>query len=165
MKTSSEIVGMAFLMRTLMDEYFIRQYDSRPLAQWLKVNESLGKTIRNVQRDESIDRSLLKGLEESYRDVNDLHTQIIQLGVSEDDQQQKMLRGTLAGMMAVRLEELVNTAQRIQRSTQSKTLSRQNLAQLSIVGAFLVMVGLLVLNLSSSSTMRCSFVRFFSDGW
>ena len=146
MKTSSEIVGMAFLMRTLMDEYLV-EYDSRPLAQWLKVNESLGKTIRNVQRDESIDRSLLKGLEESYRDVNDLHTQIIQLGVSEDDQQQKMLRGTLAGMMAVRLEELVNTAQRIQRSTQSKTLSRQNLAQLSIVGAFLVMVGLIVLNL------------------
>jgi PAS domain S-box-containing protein len=147
MKTSSEIVRMAFLMRTLTDEYLV-EYDSRPLAQWLKVNETLGKTIGDVQRDESIDRSLLKELEESYRGVNDIHTQIIQLGVSEDqDQQQKLLRATLAGMMAVRLEELVNTAQRIQRSTQSKTLSRQNLAQLSIVGAFLVMVGLIVLNL------------------
>ncbi len=70
------------------------------------------------------------------------------LGVSEDqDQQQKLLRATLADMLAVRLEELVNTAQRIRRSTQSKTLSRQNLAQLSIVGAFLAMVALIVLNL------------------
>lgn len=144
---SSAVVRSAFQMRALMDEY-LASGDARPLTQWLKVNEFLGKAIADAQRFDTIDPSLLKELADRYRNVNDLHHQISQLGISENqDEHSKLLKPTLAGMMAVRLEELVDAAQHMHRSSQSTTLRRQNLAQLLILAAFLAMIGLIVMNL------------------
>ncbi len=145
--TSSQVVRSAFLLRALMDEY-LAHGDKRPLRQWYKRNEFLGQIINEAKGFDSMDRALLKDVEIKYQGVNSLHSKIIQLASSENHRQDlQALKETLAGMMSVRLEELVNSAESLQRSSQSLTLRQQQSTEILILAAFLLMIGILVLNL------------------
>ena len=146
-ETSSQVVRSAFLLHSLMDEY-LAHGDKRPLRQWHKRNEFLGKIINDAKGFKSFDRALLKDLEIKYQAVNFLHPQIINLGsLGSRPQDLKALKETLAGMMAVRLEELVNAAEHLHTASQSLTLKRQQLAQTLILATAILMIGLIALNL------------------
>ncbi len=147
LRVSSQVVRSAFLLKALMDEY-LTHGDSRPLRQWNKRDEFLGKIINDAKGFESIDQVLVKDLEIKYQAVNSLHPQIIQL-VSSGEQRQnlKVLKETLAGMMSVRLEELVNAAEHLHTASQSSTLRRQKLAQTLILATSILLIGLIVINL------------------
>ena len=146
-ETSSQVVRSVFLLHSLMDEY-LAHGDKRPLRQWHKRNEFLGKIINDAKGFKSFDRALLKDLEIKYQAVNFLHPQIINLGsLGSRPQDLKALKETLAGMMAVRLEELVNAAEHLHTASQSLTLKRQQLAQTLILATAILMIGLIALNL------------------
>ena len=146
-ETSSQVVRSAFLLHSLMDEY-LAHGDKRPLRQWHKRNEFLGKIINDAKGFKSFDRALLKDLEIKYQAVNFLHPQIINLGsFGSRPQDLKALKETLAGMMAVRLEELVNSAEDLHKASQSLTRSRQQLAQTITMATAILMIGILLLNL------------------
>jgi PAS domain S-box-containing protein len=146
-RTSAQVFRSAFLLRTLMDEY-LNYGDERPLRQWHKRNEFLGRIIHEVKGFESIDQALLKDLEIKYQAVNALQPQIIQLGSSGNQRPDlKALKETLVGTMSVQLEELVNAAEDLHTASQSLTLKRQKLAQAVIFATSILMIGLIVLNL------------------
>jgi signal transduction histidine kinase len=146
-ETSSQVVRSAFLLHSLMDEY-LAHGDQRPLRQWHKRNEFLGKIINDAKGFKSIDRVLLKDLEIKYRAVNSLYPQIFDLeSLGGRPQDLKTLKEALAGMMAVRLEELVNSAEDLHTASHSLTLRRQKLAQTLILVTSILMIGLIALNL------------------
>ncbi len=147
MGTSSQVVRSAFLLRALMDEY-LAHGDMRSLRQWHKSNEFLGRIIDDARGFDAIDRALLKDLEIKYQAVNSLQSQIVQLGSQGNHGQDlKPLKEALTGMMSVRLEELVNSAERVQTASQLMTLRKQELAQILILATFVLIIGMLVLNL------------------
>jgi signal transduction histidine kinase len=144
-RTSSQVVRSAFLLRTLMDEY-LDYGDERPLRQWHKRNEFLGRIINEIKEFQSIDQALLKDLEIKYQAVNSLHPQIIQLGSSGEQRPNlRALHQTLVGTMSVQLEELVNAAELLHTASQSLTLRKQKLAQTLILSTSLLMIGLIAL--------------------
>ena len=146
-ETSSQVVRSAFLLHSLMEEY-LAHGDKRPLRQWHKRNEFLGKIINDAKGFKSFDRALLKDLETKYQAVNFLHPQIVDLGTSGDPSEDlKARKETLTGIMAVKLEELVNSAEHVHTASQSLTLKRQKLAQTLILATSILMIGLTALSL------------------
>jgi PAS domain S-box-containing protein len=146
-ETSSQVVRSSFLLHSLMDEY-LAHGDKRPLRQWHKRNELLGKIINDARGFKSFDRALLKDLEIKYQAVNFLHPQIIDLGTSGDPSEDlKARKETLTGIMAVRLEELVNAAEHLHTASQSLTLKRQKLAETLIMATSILMISLTALSL------------------
>ncbi len=146
-QTSSQTVRSSFLLRALMDEY-LKNGDERPLVQWNKNNEFLGKIIHDAKDFGSIDHALLKKLEFQYQAVNSLHPHIVQLGSSGQERPDlKAVKETLVGTISVQLEELVNAAEELHAASQLLTLKRQKLAHSLILATSLLMIGLIVLNL------------------
>ncbi|AFM26153.1 PAS domain S-box protein [Desulfomonile tiedjei] len=144
---TSEVVRSAFLMKSFMDEY-LTHAGSRPLRQWIKQNEVLGKIIDDAKADSSFDRVLLRDLADKYRDVNSAYRQIVEVGKNTDHYLDlKLLKETLSGMVSVRLEELVNAAERLDRATRSQMLQKQRITEVSVLIAFLTMIGIIILNL------------------
>jgi PAS domain S-box-containing protein len=144
---TSEVVRSAFLMKSFMDEY-LADGGSRPLRQWIKSNEFLGKIIDDAKADNSFDRVLVQELADKYQDVNSAYRQIMEVGkTSNDSKNLKLLKETLSGMVSVRLEELVNSAERLNRSTRALMLAKQRIAEASVLITFLTMIGIIILNL------------------
>ncbi len=144
---TSEVVRSAFLMKSFMDEY-LADGGSRPLRQWIKSNEFLGKIIDDAKADNSFDRVLVQELADKYQDVNSAYRQIMEVGkTSNDSKNLKLLKETLSGMVSVRLEELVNSAERLNRSTRALMLQKQRIAEASVLITFLTMIGIIILNL------------------
>jgi len=146
-RISSTVMQSASLLHSLMDEY-LAHGDKRPLRQWNKHSELLGRIITDLRGISSFDRASLRELELKYRRVNSLHPQIVELGAWGGDRQElKALKETFAGMMAVRLEELANAAERLHMASQSLTLQRQKLAQTLILATSVLMIGIVMVNL------------------
>jgi PAS domain S-box-containing protein len=144
---TSEVVRSAFLMKSFMDEY-LTHGGARPLRQWIKQNEHLGKIIDDAKVDNSYDESLLGDVAEKYEGVNSAYRHIVEVGRNGDySQNLKLLKDTLSGMASVRLEELVNSAERLHKSSRALMLQRQKIAEASVLIAFMTMIGIIIFNL------------------
>lgn len=143
-KTATQITRNAFLLRAGMDEYLAHGH-KRALQQWTAVNDSLSRAIRELR---SVEKGLLKDVLHKYEGVRSLESQLIQQGAPSDQwKDSRAIKETLAGMMSVRLEELIYAAEDLQSDARSSMLKRQQVGQAIIGGASISIIALIVLNL------------------
>lgn len=134
-------------MKSLMDEY-LAHGGNRPLRQWIKQNERLGKIINDAKANKSFDRGLLQDLGQKYEAVNSAYEKIVEVGrITDYPENMKLMKETLSGMVSVRLEELLNSAERLHTSSRSLMQQKQSIAEASVLIAFLAMIGIILLNL------------------
>jgi len=158
-ETSAQVVRYAFMLRVVMDEY-LAYGDKRPLRQWNNYIARLGQILEHKEVFQSIDQTFVKDLEADYREVMALSPQVVQMGALKESssapQETRILRETLAGVMSLRLEELVNSAAELKQAGEVLMLERQNLARtlLVVMGIFVVMIVLASLYLIQRSIVQ-----------
>ncbi len=146
-EASSQILQRTFLLRVLMDEY-LAHGNERALSQWNTTYELLGKAIKDVKNFQSIDQTLLKELQNTHGELSSLESQIVQLETSgSQPEDSKALKETLAGMMSLRLEELVYSAQNVRNAARIEILRRQKIGQSIMLAASVCVIALILLNL------------------
>jgi PAS domain S-box-containing protein len=154
--SASEAVKSAFMLSVLMNEY-LEHGSKRSLRQWEKHREALAR-ILNDMSSESIDRTLLRDLQDSFQAVDSLSPQLMQMASRESDSgiQDRRVRDMLGSLMSLRLEQLVRTANDVSRASQTLTLNRRHFVQKTIVagGISLVIVILVNIYLIRKSVVR-----------
>lgn len=124
---SSRLLESAFMMHAVVDE-MLAHGGTRPLRQWRAYEAQLGAILDNKAVFASVDRRYLTTLEKRYREVKALDPQVLLASLEETQagsQEAKALKDTLAGMMSLRLEQLVEGAKDLYGACEVLTVNRR----------------------------------------
>ncbi len=156
---SSRIVRSTFLLRTLIDEYLVDGH-RRPLRQWNKNNEIIKQILNDKDLWSSADPILIANLKETFRKVDVLSRQAMQLRASQDDEEYKddvsAKMKIVSGLLYRSLEELAKAADDLSLAVLSETMTKWTRVQMIIVGTMLSM-GIIIL--TNIFVIRRSIVR------
>ncbi len=131
--STSQAVRSALMMTNLFEQHLLYG-DKRTRTQWDKYRELFGQALDKMT-NESIDRTLLTDLRHKYESLTAVSPQIMQIALtkSDDGRQDRRKRGILTSLMLLRLEELGNAANDLNRASAIMTLKRRHVVQNMIV--------------------------------
>jgi len=131
-ESASRIIGSVYMMSSLMNDY-VDHSSGRALTQWEQHREMVGRILNEVDFNR-VAPELVSKLRMRLEAVDSLTPQVVRMVSSKaGDPQDERSRGLLTDMMGFRLEQLVNTANDLNRAAQVATLNQTHFVQRIIV--------------------------------